>query len=1153
MRAQKWWVRLALLLTAGSVGASLSLSLLIRGFIDNGLVDQTVPLRSYVAGGATLSVVAFLLNVAGRQLIQRLVYQLEFDLRSRLYRTFQSSDARALDLMGSGQLVTRSMTDVATLGDVMTIVPFVLAALPAIIGFSVVILAMSPPMGIITVVSLPINVWLLNRFRRRMRALSWLDLNERAEVAAAIDEPVRGIRVVKAFGQEEREQQRVAGVALRAYRFAMSRVRLLARFDLPMRVVPVVTQTVVLIVGVTLVANGQLSLGTFVLVFQTATLVTGAASVFGEGASVWQYLVSAQSRLADVIDMAGRGSRGRELPPPSDGLRLEDVSVTIDGHPVLSGVDLAVGSGQLVAVHGSPGSGKSTLAAVIAGLLRADAGGVVLDGTDPHGIDLDHRHRAVRVVSEESFLFAATVRENLELAVPDAEEDETLRRALWAAAADGFVDELPEGLDAHVGDRGLTLSGGQRQRLALARALVAPPRVLVLDDALSAVNPSMEVEILHRIRSVAPDTAVVCFSRRTGASTIADAVLTLPDPVEYERVAAVETLVEAEQIPASRLELERQSVVQALAEENPRVDEPATLVDRPVAVRGLIGMLRGVLLLALIGASVEAFGALWAGILFGNLSDLLRDGKTGEAIVRGLVVLVAGVTAAVGAYVYRIQSQQVVQSSLYLMRRRIFGRLSRLGIDYYDRELPGEVAARVVNDLDRVKSFIESRLFLAISQITMFTAGATVIAILSPRTSLVVLGIAVALMLATAGQYHLADRALTRVRTRLGGVVTAFEEDFAARREVSGLGARTRRATRFLALSWRLRAARRRATFINTVFASLFECIGNFGGLLVLFTAGGFVLSGDLSVGTALTLSIVTQTATGLLLYVGGAYGEFLTARVSWRRLAEPYDVPVLPVDEGAGQEPPRLAEGIRFSEVSFGYPSTGRPVLRGVSFDIPANSVLGLVGYTGAGKSSIGKLLTRTYDADAGAVLFDGTDIRAFDLKAYRRRVGVVPQDAFLFRGTVASNISYGLDEPDMDRVEMAAEAVGGWDMLAGLPDGFDHVVEEDGQNLTAAQRQLIALARAWIIRPDVLILDEATSCLDAELERRVLEAVATLGCTTLMITHREHVAASCDHVVVLGNGVVVEAGHPSELIGTGGAYDRLWVVEPVALAVAQ
>jgi ATP-binding cassette subfamily B protein len=206
------------------------------------------------------------------------------------------------------------------------------------------------------------------------------------------------------------------------------------------------------------------------------------------------------------------------------------------------------------------------------------------------------------------------------------------------------------------------------------------------------------------------------------------------------------------------------------------------------------------------------------------------------------------------------------------------------------------------------------------------------------------------------------------------------------------------------------------------------------------------------------------------------------------------------------------------------------------------------MVGYTGAGKSTISKLLLRTYDPDAGAVRVDGIDLRDVTLDSYRDRISVVPQDAFLFKGTVASNIAYGKLDATRAEIEAAAAAVCANEVLASLPGGFDCTVDEEARNLTAAQRQLIALARAWLAGPDILVLDEATSCLDARLEQRVLEAVGRLGCTTVMVTHRDNVVAASDMVVVLDEGRVAEVGTPSELRGAGGAYDRLWVHEPEA-----
>jgi ATP-binding cassette subfamily B protein len=206
---------------------------------------------------------------------------------------------------------------------------------------------------------------------------------------------------------------------------------------------------------------------------------------------------------------------------------------------------------------------------------------------------------------------------------------------------------------------------------------------------------------------------------------------------------------------------------------------------------------------------------------------------------------------------------------------------------------------------------------------------------------------------------------------------------------------------------------------------------------------------------------------------------------------------------------------------------------------------VTALVGYTGAGKSSIAKLLMRTYDPDEGRVTVNGTDIREYTVGSYRAELGVVPQDPFLFKGTVTSNIRYGKPDASTEEVEAAIRSVGAHDLLSALPGGFDHVVEEEGHNLTAAQRQLIALARAWLAKPDLLVLDEATSLLDARVEDQINEAVHELGCTTLMITHRENVARLADNIVVIKAGRVVEEGPEAVVARPGGPYDQLWRVQ--------
>jgi ATP-binding cassette subfamily B protein len=236
----------------------------------------------------------------------------------------------------------------------------------------------------------------------------------------------------------------------------------------------------------------------------------------------------------------------------------------------------------------------------------------------------------------------------------------------------------------------------------------------------------------------------------------------------------------------------------------------------------------------------------------------------------------------------------------------------------------------------------------------------------------------------------------------------------------------------------------------------------------------------------------------------------------------------------------------VTFEGVEFAYPATGRQVLRGTTFTMEPGKVTALVGYTGAGKSSVAKVLMRTYDPDAGTVTLGGIDIREFDLSSYRSRLGIVPQDPFVFKGTVASNIRYGKPEATLDEVVAAVRAMGADDLLSSLPGGVMYPVEEEGHNLTAAQRQLVALARAWLARPDFLVLDEATSLLDATVEDQIISAIHELGCTTLMITHRENVARLADNIVVMQSGVVVDEGAEEHVARPGGPYDRLWRVQP-------
>jgi ATP-binding cassette subfamily B protein len=514
-----------------------------------------------------------------------------------------------------------------------------------------------------------------------------------------------------------------------------------------------------------------------------------------------------------------------------------------------------------------------------------------------------------------------------------------------------------------------------------------------------------------------------------------------------------------------------------------------------------------------------------------------------------LVVFIAIGVGFVAKY-SRIFAQRFNQSVIVVLRRRVFFRLSKLGVNYYDRELPGDVATRVVADLDRILTFVQEPAFRFASQLMICFAALGAIVILAPGVLPVVLALLGIILIVTLIQFPFANRALSWSRDELGVVTRKFQEDFGARHEIRHLGAHAIQTQKFVEASWERRRARWWAITLQNTHTAFIQFIGTMTTALVLYTAGKLVLRQELSIGTAASVALLATTATRPLQQLGPVYNMFLDVRVSWRRLCQPFDEPILP-EEGASARPSPILDGpVTFESVAFTYPDTTRPVLHDVTFTMEPGKVTALVGYTGAGKSSIAKLLGRTYDPDSGAVKVNGIDLRDLQLDTYRPRLGIVPQDPFVFKGTIASNIRYAKPGASDDEVEAAIRAVGAWDLLSVLPGGFEHVVEEEGHNLTAAQRQLVALARAWIARPDILVLDESTSLLDTEVEDIIVESIHGLGCTTLMITHRESIAVKSDNIVVLDGGRVVDAGPEEQVARPGGPYDRLWRVQDEELA---
>jgi ATP-binding cassette subfamily B protein len=1145
LRRQRRWLKWLFVMLVLQVAFQLIAAELLVNMVNNAISAQAQAIPPYVVRLAIFAAIAYGFSFCSLVIVQRLAYQIEFDLRTWLYTRIQSAELRRLDQVASGQMVMRSMTDLQLLVQLLTVFPTLVGVAPIIFALWLFMLFLSWPLALISAVGLPFNIWLVWRFRKRLWGLSWAELNERGEVMGAIGEPVKGIRVVKAFGREEHEEERVQRVAGRTYRFAMTRVRLIARYSLWIRMIPFLVQGVVLLVGARLLSDGSLSLGAFLLAFQLGSAFTQLSTQFDQIASGWQYLRTAQIRLAEVLALGTRPiTEGHRLPPSSSGLELRGVGVRVVGRTVLDGFDLSVLPGELVVVTGGPGSGKSTLAGVASGLIIPWEGTVLLDGADIGTLEPNEYRRAVRMVSEEPLLLAATLQENLTLGAPPDTPEELVLGALEAAGALDIFEGLPGGLDGVIGDRGLTLSGGQRQRLALARALVARPRLLVLDDALSAINPSLEIEILRRLRAFLPGAAILCVTRRGGPVRMADRVVELrAAEVGVAPSGADESAPLATAAPDPRLS----DIVGSLklTDETPGVSDHQVADDRQITFRRVARPFRWLIAAAAVVVLVQTAAQLSPQVLFGATTNASSSGTHSGLGLIGLLLLGLGVVYGVTSFGSQILAQRFTQGLIYFLRRKIFRRLSQLGIDYYDREMPGKVAARVVNDLDNMLNFLQGYGFILLAGIAQFVVGLSVIVVLAPHTLPVVLGMVALMVAVTAVELVVGTRALGWARHNLGSVMAKFDEDFVARHEIRTLGALRTQTDKFVVSSWGLRRARWWVAVVNSGYSTVMAYLGFMTGVFVLWRAGDQVLAGTLSIGTALSLQLIASAATQPIQIIAPYYSQLLDVRVSWGRLKEPFAAPILPVKATTPRPCPPLTGDVVFDGVGFSYPHTEKTVLHDVSFRIVPHGVTALVGYTGAGKSSVAKILARTYDPDAGRVVVDGVNLRELDLDAYTAHLGVVPQDDFLFKGTIGTNIGYGRLGATGEEIEEAARAVGAHELLTALTGGYGHPVEEEGRNLTNAQRQLVALARAWLARPDILVLDEATSSLDPDLEDRVLAAVRELGCTTLMITHREAAVHRADHVIVIEAGRVVQAGTLDEVIGSRGAYDLLWEVD--------
>jgi ATP-binding cassette subfamily B protein len=547
--------------------------------------------------------------------------------------------------------------------------------------------------------------------------------------------------------------------------------------------------------------------------------------------------------------------------------------------------------------------------------------------------------------------------------------------------------------------------------------------------------------------------------------------------------------------------------------------------------------------LAIVSLLLATAVALTPPFLLGRAVDEVKRGTTDGLGWIVVAFVAAGALGIAFSYAQTYFTGWTGERMLADLRNHLFRHLQRLSLGFFERNRAGVIISRLTNDVEALDQLVTDGVTSLVQNTLTLLGTAVVLFFLDWRLALATLTVMPLMTAATAMFRKRSGRAYRRVRETLGAVTATLAEDIAGMRVVHAFTREGAAERNFREVSDTYRQANQLTVTLNGLYFPFVDFLSAAATAVVLGYGGWLVFQGDVTIGVLVAFLGYLSNFFDPVQQLSQLYNTFLSAVAALDKIQDVLDEEPQVTDRDGARDLERVEGHVSFEDVRFGY-GEGPEVLHGIALDVPAGTTVALVGHTGAGKSTIAKLIARFYDPREGRITLDGVDLRDVRQESLRRQLGIVPQEGFLFAGTVSENIAFGRPDATQEEIVSAAQTVGAHEFITKLEDGYATNLQERGTRLSLGQRQLVAFARALLADPRILILDEATSSVDIGTERKIESALRRLlaGRTAFIIAHRLSTIRDADLIVVLEHGQIVEQGTHAELLERRGLYTSLY-----------